>query len=567
MTLTAGATLQNGRYSIQSVLVNNATELTYEARHTYLEQSIHLKSVSESLWKEVMSDDDRQHFYQRSTLFAQSTHPHLIRIIDGFEENGVPFLVFQPIAGQSLSAWLQTGHRASVSEAIALLQPLVDAIASLHSSSIIHGALSKSSIAMGDDRQMLVVADLSLRSFLPTGAIADQSELSIAQDIQGLAATAFALMTGNIMPTQTLVASAQAGTLRNFPHCPGEAIEGAIAQGLLAQPQHTVSGWFGHLQQAVQPLPTVIEDANAAPHHDGLQGGDLQGSDLQGLANDTAPSVPTELIADSTSHRALMLLSHPTAAVPDKNAGSSPNHPMSGAQNGRSQASSDTKSSKQPKARHRWRIPAAFGLCSVVAASVGAYLGLSFRLQEPDQLEQSPIFGREIFGTEQSFPVSDQWPGQSSTEFDGNDFLFEQRPSQSLYSTPSELNDELIFPEVESESDALSSEDDASEDNTIGSEFEGIFRRDTDSSGQDGVITTPPPSNANSPTIESPPSTPDPTPQPLPPVFIPEGVDPPTSDSAAPSSDVPSEQIETTIPMGDRTSGVLLSTHTVIEDV
>jgi serine/threonine-protein kinase len=563
------------------VRVNNATELTteltYEARHTYLEQSVHLKSVPEPLWQD-MSHDDRQHFHQWSTVFAQSTNPHLVRIIDGFEENGVPFLVFKPITGQPLAAWLQ-GRQLSVSEAIALLSPLVDAVASLHQSGIIHGALGHGALghkALGgntlivrEHQQMVVVADIPLRSFLPTRAIADQPELTIAQDIQGLATTAVALMTGNMMPTPALVASAQAGTLRNTAHCPSEAIEGAIARGLLAhlaQPQQTVSDWFEHLQRAVQSSPAVIEDANAAPQGDGLQDDGLQGDGLQGLANDTTPSVPTELIANGKSHQVPLPMSHPDATATDKAADASPNQPASGIQNGRSKAPSTKKSSQPPKARHRWRIPAALCLCSVVAASVGGYLGLSFRLQEPEQLDQSPIFGREIFGTEQSFPVSDQWPGKSSAEFDEDDFLFEQRTPRSLYSTPSELNDELIFPEVESESEALSSEDEALEDNAIGSELEDIFRRDTDSSGQDGVITTPPPSNANSPIIEAPPSPSDPTPQPLPPVFIPDGVDPPTSDSPAPSSDVQSEQIETTVPMGDRTSSLPLPVYVVIED-
>lgn len=577
MTLTAGATLQNGRYSIQSIWVDTAIDLTYQARHTYLEQPVHLKSVPESLWKEIMTADDRQGFHQRSTFFAQSTNPHLVRIIDGFEENGVPFLVFKPVTGQSLAAWLQTGHRLSVSEAIALLQPLVDTVASLHQSGIIHGALGGNSLAIRDDRQMLVVADIALHSFWPRGAIANVPELTFPQDIQGLAATAFALLTGHFIPTETLIASAQAGTLRDDFHPLSETVEKAIVKGLLAQPQQQVSDWFQHLQHVSQFGAVTIDGAdgnsadengaygNRADRNGAYEKGD-QGThpgNSQNKTHDPVSSVPTECITSSLIHEELMPLPPTSPPLAEAPTVSSPTPAPSTlvprtlapstAQNQPQHRSSSAERPRRPKSRSRWQIPVALSLCSVVAASVGGYLGFSFRLQEPEQLDHSPIFGREFFGTEQTFPVSDQWPGTSSAEFDEDDFLFEQRTPRSPYASPNDLDNELVFPEVESEVDPLPSAYDLLQDAAIGSDRETPHDRDADSSIQEGVE---PPSDGTSPMIESPPPamTPAPSPSPLPPVLIPDGVEPPSPNPPPPPADVQSDSVETSSFAGDRLS-------------
>ena len=557
MTLEAGATLQNGRYIIQSVLAESSLDITYEALHAYLNQTVYIKSLQE---KHRFPNDEasiRQHFSHQAALFAQSTNAHLVSIVDGFEEDGLPFLVFNPTQGQTLAVWLQDGHWLPSNEAIALIRPLVDAIHSLHQVDIVHGSIDGHTLILRKEHQDLVLADIPLTSFIPNSAIAysdnrsssssSSRKATIAQDIQGLAAIAFALLTGYFKSTHDLIVLAQTSALRSFQHQLSPAIAQALTQGLNPQPHTTVLDWFHSLEMAAvdhHDAPASDENLDIFDEHVAESRSIMV---THGIADQSSmPMPPTDVFLQPHSPEAMVATATESENciehLPETNGASNSNEYSAIARNGTDKGRSPISRTR----KKRWMIPLTLGVSSMAAACFGGYLGFSFRLQEPEQLEQSPIFGSEIFGTEQAFPMSDQWPGKSSYEADSSQFLFEQRVPQSSYTSPSSLDDDLVVPDIESEIESLPSDYEFLDDVQIGSDFYENWDWDgLPSTQSDSFSTDSSPDDLN-PGVAPNPSEPDTPKKPNPAEGLEEENGTLPLDDLSP--DIQPEQIETSIP-------------------
>lgn len=91
------------------------------------------------------------------------------------------------------------------------------------------------------------------------------------------------------------------------------------------------------------------------------------------------------------------------------------------------------------------RIPLLLGTTSIVAALSGGFLGYVFRMQDVEKLEQSPLFGNEIFGRDQEFLPSDDWPGLSTRFESRPTVLFERSPRQQTVQAPPEKDSKVLF--------------------------------------------------------------------------------------------------------------------------
>ena len=104
MSLTAGSTLQNGKYLIQTLLHQSDADVSYQATHTILNQPVVIQTLNSSLRQSPRFEMLRQQFL---ATVRQSTGPVIVR--DCFEEDEMPYVVVEPIAGRfpiKLSEWM-----------------------------------------------------------------------------------------------------------------------------------------------------------------------------------------------------------------------------------------------------------------------------------------------------------------------------------------------------------------------------------------------------------------------------------------------------------------------------
>lgn len=92
MSLTAGATLQNGKYLIQAMLHQSDATVSYQATHTSLNQPVVIHTLNASLQQSPRFDLLRQQFL--ATVKQDGIEAAIVR--DCFEEDKLPYAVLEP---------------------------------------------------------------------------------------------------------------------------------------------------------------------------------------------------------------------------------------------------------------------------------------------------------------------------------------------------------------------------------------------------------------------------------------------------------------------------------------
>ncbi len=138
--------------------------------------------------------------------------PTMIPLYDIFEENGTSYTVSEKVGGVTLESRLrQLGGRMSWDEARPLFMPLFSALSAIHSAGLYHLGICPANILIGSDGRphfqnfLLPEAHMvgtDLKPQLMAGyAAPEQYELdqryTAATDVYGMAATIFAVLTGN----------------------------------------------------------------------------------------------------------------------------------------------------------------------------------------------------------------------------------------------------------------------------------------------------------------------------------------------------------------------------------
>ena len=153
-TLSAGTTLQHGKYRIISTLGQGGFGITYLAENTMLEGKV---AIKEFFYKEYCDRDadtrhvtvptsgnrdvvDRfkQKFVKEARTMFKLPHPNIVRILDVFEENGTAYYVMDYIEGESLSEMLARRGYIPEAEALAYICDVAQALTYIHSKKVNH---------------------------------------------------------------------------------------------------------------------------------------------------------------------------------------------------------------------------------------------------------------------------------------------------------------------------------------------------------------------------------------------------------------------------------------------
>src|SRR6202522_440089 len=104
MTLTPGTKL--GPYEIQSLLGAGGMGEVYRARDTRLGRDVAIKVLPAHL----SSDPDlRQRMERGAKAISSLNHPHICPLPDVGSQDGIDFLVMEPLEGEPLADRLQRG--------------------------------------------------------------------------------------------------------------------------------------------------------------------------------------------------------------------------------------------------------------------------------------------------------------------------------------------------------------------------------------------------------------------------------------------------------------------------
>ena len=166
----------------------------------------------------------RKKFVKEAKNIAQMNHPHIVKVVDVFEENDTVYYVMQYLSGGSLSDYVKLHGALDEAIAIKYIQQIGSALEYMHQKHICHYDVKPSNILL-DDKGGAMLIDFGISkgyteeghqtSSTPVGISAGYAPLeqyqqslqdfSPATDVYGLAATLFYLLTGKNPPEASIV--------------------------------------------------------------------------------------------------------------------------------------------------------------------------------------------------------------------------------------------------------------------------------------------------------------------------------------------------------------------------
>src|SRR3954452_16408980 len=122
--------LVGGRYRIETVLGQGGMGVLFVAEHAFTQRKVALKLLHAE--REELTEL-RARFLSEARTAAAVRHPNVVDVLDmGIDEDGVPFLVMELLAGESLDKRLHDQRRLSPEKVLLHLLPIVGALATLH---------------------------------------------------------------------------------------------------------------------------------------------------------------------------------------------------------------------------------------------------------------------------------------------------------------------------------------------------------------------------------------------------------------------------------------------------
>ena len=158
-----------GRFEIVSELGRGAQSIVYLARDPHLQREVAIKTLHFS----TADPQKNAQLLAEARTVSQLRHPNIVPIFEAGEEGGDLYLVFELVPGRNLGEFLKAAGRLSPVKAIAIMAPVLDAIAHAHAMGIIHRDLKPSNILI-DHAGMARVMDFGIAARIEAGA--DQAQ-------------------------------------------------------------------------------------------------------------------------------------------------------------------------------------------------------------------------------------------------------------------------------------------------------------------------------------------------------------------------------------------------------
>lgn len=136
----------DGRYRVEDELARGGMATVYRARDLRLDRPVALKVMRGDLARD---DAFVRRFVHEARAAARLQHPHIVSVYDQGEDAGVVYLAMELVQGRTLRDVIQDEAPLSARAALALLTPVVEALAAAHAAGMVHRDVKPENVLLG----------------------------------------------------------------------------------------------------------------------------------------------------------------------------------------------------------------------------------------------------------------------------------------------------------------------------------------------------------------------------------------------------------------------------------
>jgi serine/threonine-protein kinase len=168
--------LVDGRYRILSHLADGGMASVYVAMDGRLHREVALKIMRPTL---AMDPTFVERFQREARSAARLSHPNVVAVFDQGEDDGDVFLAMELVQGKTLREVIHEEAPLTPREALAILEPILEALRAAHSAGIIHRDVKPENVIIRSDGEVKV-ADFGLaRAIAGEGATSATSATGV----------------------------------------------------------------------------------------------------------------------------------------------------------------------------------------------------------------------------------------------------------------------------------------------------------------------------------------------------------------------------------------------------
>ncbi|MBH8571965.1 serine/threonine protein kinase [Nostocaceae cyanobacterium CENA369] len=272
--------LQGGKYVIEQVLGQGGFGITYKALHVELNQTVVIKTPNEYLSHDPEYEKYIERFIQEGRILArlsQDPHPHIVGVIDLFQEGATYCLVMDFVEGENLFEAVRRRGALPEAEIVQCIRQIGEALSVVHQAGLVHRDAHPGNIMVRSNGKAVLIdfgiakeilpKTLSSKGIAGNDGFAPYEQMSRGSreptvDVYCLAATLYYAVTGQ-RPTTSLARKLDDTSLKS-PKLINPSVSAQLNQAILTgmaleandRPQ-SMQAWLAMLEapKATSPPP------------------------------------------------------------------------------------------------------------------------------------------------------------------------------------------------------------------------------------------------------------------------------------------------------------------------
>ena len=142
-----------GKYLLEECLGIGGMGEVYRATNMSLGRKVAIKLLSPGF---VKSEDDVIRFLREARAAATVRHANVVDVLDvARDDDGTPFIVQELLSGEDLEKYMRARGKLDAAEALEIMIPIADAVATAHAHDVVHRDLKPANIFLSRERNKI----------------------------------------------------------------------------------------------------------------------------------------------------------------------------------------------------------------------------------------------------------------------------------------------------------------------------------------------------------------------------------------------------------------------------